>query len=171
MSESKHLPIEEMDLFILFESVSDWAWEETQKWKPCAQHSIGSQLVGVADSIGANLVEGDGRYGDADSNRFFVIARASASETRLWIRRAAKRNLFDERAAMTQIDAIENAARMFNRLISVKRNRANGGAVREIRKSYNDLGIDDPLAAATDTWFELNSECDTISSRSSVRDT
>src|SRR5690242_7751353 len=88
-----HQPIEELDVFLLFEQIADWSWEAVQSWKPFPRDTVGKQLVRAADSINANLVEGDGRYGTADAIHFFVIARGSARETRLWVRRAKKRSL------------------------------------------------------------------------------
>ena len=65
-------------------------------------------------------MEGDGRYGLADSIYFFVIARGSARETRLWIRRARKRNLVGEEAD-AMIEKLKSATQLLNRLITYRR--------------------------------------------------
>lgn len=135
-----------MEVFRLFESVSDWSWGQVQTWSPFAQNSIGLQLVRSADSVGANLVEGDGRYTDADSNKFFIIARGSARETRLWIRRASSRGLVSLDEAEAQIRTINHAACLLNRLITAKRKQMGQAGVRELRVAYGGEAKD-PLAA------------------------
>ena len=50
-------------------------------------------LVKSADSIGANIAEGTGRFSFQDNKRFSYIARGSLNETKHWLRRAFKRNL------------------------------------------------------------------------------
>lgn len=129
-----HQPIEELDVFRLFEEVSDWSWTVVETWTPFAKKVIGEQLVTAADSVNANLVEGDGRYTIADSVRFFVIARASARETRLWIRRAAKRNLVSAEEADQKIEQLTRATKLLNLLISYRRKSAP--TVRETVATY-----------------------------------
>ena len=62
-------------------------------WDRFAKDTIGKQLVRAADSIGANIAEGVGRYGLADTRRFILIARGSHYETQHWLRRAYRRKL------------------------------------------------------------------------------
>lgn len=78
-----HRPMEELTVFARFEEVSDRVWEVVQGWRQLAQDTIGKQLIRSADSVGANLVEGDGRYSKADALHFFVIASGSIRETAL----------------------------------------------------------------------------------------
>lgn len=58
-----------------------------------AKETIGKQLVKSADSIGANIAEGNGRFNLADNQRFVKIARGSLNETRHWLRLAYARTL------------------------------------------------------------------------------
>lgn len=132
---TKHRPIEELDLFGLFEGVADWCWIQVDSWDRFAKNAVGEQLVTAADSVNANLVEGDGRYSIADSVRFFVIARASARETRLWIRRAAKRNLVALEEAESQIETLIQATKLLNLLINYRRKSKVAG-VRELASHY-----------------------------------
>ena len=129
----QHQPIEELELFAIYESVSDWIWEIVDQWSLKAQDTIGKQIIRAADSINANLVEGDGRYTIADSIRFFVIARASARETRLWINRAAKRKLIKSAEGVRRIKDLETATRMLNKLISYRR---SAKFTKETRSKY-----------------------------------
>ena len=120
---SEHIPMEQIDFFLRFVGVADWAWKAVHGWSPLARDTIGKQLIRAADSVGANLVEGDGRYTDADGLHFFVIARASARETRYWIQRATERHLIKEEEADAQIAALTSAAQQLNRLITYRRGR------------------------------------------------
>src|SRR5215469_10588496 len=97
-----HEPIEESQMFREFELVAEWCWRQVATWTPFAKNTMGMQIVRAADSVGANLVEGDGRYSEADALHFFVIARASARETKHWLRKAALRELLDQDQVLRQ---------------------------------------------------------------------
>ena len=68
-------------------------WSIVQEWNNFAKDTIGKQIVRSADSIGANIAEGSGRYNYQDNRRFVKIARGSLNETIHWLRRAYVRNL------------------------------------------------------------------------------
>jgi four helix bundle protein len=57
---------------------------------------MGKQIVRSADSVGANIAEGHGRYSYQDNQRFVKIARGSLNETRHWLRLAYARNLLTQ---------------------------------------------------------------------------
>ena len=57
---------------------------------------MGKQIVRSADSVGANIAEGHGRYSCQDNQRFVKIARRSLNETRNWLRLAYTRNLLTQ---------------------------------------------------------------------------
>ena len=82
-----------------------------------------------------NLVEGDGRFTSADGLHFFVIARASARETRYWIERAVERNLIADQAVRAQIDALTSATQLLNRLITYRRQR-KATSIKETPTTY-----------------------------------
>jgi four helix bundle protein len=62
-------------------------WPSTEFW------TTGVQLLRAADSIGANIAEGVGRWHEADRRRFLIIARASLFETEHWLVTAERRGL------------------------------------------------------------------------------
>ena len=128
-----HQPIEDLELFQIYESVADWVWTEVEAWKPIAQDTIGKQVIRAIDSVNANLVEGDARYTLPDSIHFFVIARASARESRLWINRAMRRRLVSEIDGRKAISDLESATKMLNQLISYRR---SAKFVKESRAEY-----------------------------------
>ena len=67
MQTPSYLPIEDMECFRLYVETADWVWDTVEGWKPLAQNTVGSQLIRACDSVGANLVEGDGRSTDPDA--------------------------------------------------------------------------------------------------------
>ncbi len=134
---SEHQPIEETDVYRRVADLSDEVWELVQGWKPLAIETVGRQLIRSMDSVGANLVEGDGRYSTNDSIHFFVIARASARESGFWIRRAKKRGLIRESVAEDLAVRLEHATRALNNIITYRRNKGPG--VKESTAIYADF--------------------------------
>jgi four helix bundle protein len=84
---------EELEVYRLSEKLADDIWSIVQGWEPFVKDTIGKQIVRSADSIGANIAEGTGRYNFRDNGRFVKIARGSLYETRHWLRRAYIRQL------------------------------------------------------------------------------
>ena len=137
---SKRIPIEETEIFSLFEEVADWVWQQVEKWDWKAQKTVGIQLVRAIDSVNANLVEGDGRHTSADSLHFFTIGRASAREARLWLKRAIDRRLVEQLDGLAQIRKLESGAKQLNLLMTFRRSKRSEFAVRE---RVPDLGSAD----------------------------
>lgn len=113
-------------------------------WPVFAQNTVGVQLCRAVDSIGANLVEGDGRATDRDSKHFFVIARGSARETRHWIKRCVARKLIDAETAESWSNEIVQVLRMVHGLVRYREARTK--SIAEDRASY---GI---RAEVNDPW-------------------
>ena len=113
--------IEEMDVFRELERLSDEVWERVSNWSPLAQDTVGKQLVCALDSIGANLVEGDGRYTYRDKLNYCYIARGSLKETCYWIRRVQQRSLLQDDVAHSLLQRLERIQRWLNALITQRR--------------------------------------------------
>jgi len=137
-----YVPIETLDFFNAFEQVSDAVWRLVESWKPFAQETIGKQLVRSADSINLNLAEGDGRYSRHDAIHFFVIARASARETRLSLQRAVKRGLIETHEGDALIEKLTEGAKKLNLFIRHRRDVARDAS--RVRESIHTYG-EDPL--------------------------
>lgn len=135
MADREHLPIERMDVFLSFVQVADWVWERVSGWQPLAQDTVGKQLIRAIDSVGANLVEGDGRFAKGDGLHFFTIARASARETRYWLERARVRHLLSDDDVTAQMRILEAATRQLNTLIAYRRSRP--AWVKEMPTDYD----------------------------------
>jgi len=87
---------EDLDVYRLAEDLGDRVWDIVLSWPDFPRNSLGYQLVKSADSIGANIAEGFGRFHFAENRQFARISRGSLYETRHWLRRAYKRNLLNE---------------------------------------------------------------------------
>ena len=87
---------EDLDVYRLAEDLGDRVWDIVTNWPDFPRNSLGYQLVKSADSIGANIAEGFGRFHFAENRQFARISRGSLYETRHWLRRAYKRNLLNE---------------------------------------------------------------------------
>ena len=84
---------ENLRVFQLSEKLADYIWDIVISWNYFARDTVGKQITRSADSIGANIAEGRGRYNFQDNLRFVKIARASLHETRYWLRRTYVRKL------------------------------------------------------------------------------
>lgn len=87
---------ENLRIYQLAEELADKIWLIVEKWNNFSRDTIGKQIVRSADSIGANIAEGAGRYTFIENRRFAHIARGSLYETKYWLRRAFKRNLLSK---------------------------------------------------------------------------
>lgn len=90
---------ETLQVYQLAEELSDRIWDIVAAWDHFAKNTIGQQLVRAADSIGANIAEGNGRRDTKDNRRFVRIAWGSLNETQHFIRRAYKRKLIKKEEA------------------------------------------------------------------------
>ena len=87
---------ENLRVYVLSEELADLIWTITSTWDGFSRDTIGKQVVRSADSIGANIAEGTGRYGLQDNKRFGYFARGSLYETKHWLRRAYQRRLLSQ---------------------------------------------------------------------------
>ncbi len=76
--------------------LAEKVWDIVMKWDAFAKYSIGKQYTEAADSIGANISEGFGRFHFKDSKNFLYYSRGSLYETRTWTIKAHNRNLITD---------------------------------------------------------------------------
>ena len=100
---------QQLRVYQLAEKISNEIWFIVKKWDEFTKDTIGKHIVRSADSVGANIAEGHGRYSCQDNQRFVKIARGSLNETRNWLRLAYSRNLLTQE----QIDRLH---RLLNEL-------------------------------------------------------
>jgi len=88
-------------------------YERIARWPSFDRWSTGIQLIRAADSIGANIAEGAGRWHRDDQKRFLRIARGSLLETEHWVATAETRGLLEVGTA----ERLTEVARALNGLI------------------------------------------------------
>ncbi|HZH98402.1 MAG TPA: four helix bundle protein [Fimbriimonadaceae bacterium] len=133
-----HQPIEELEVFRAFEEIATWCWSQIESWKPHHRDTVGRQLIRAIDSVGANLVEGDGRYSSADALHFFIVARGSAREARLWLERAKQRSLVSREHAEAIEDQLVRATKLLNLLINYRRSKVSP-VPKRVRETVGEL--------------------------------
>jgi four helix bundle protein len=94
---------QKLDIYKLAEKLAEEIWNIVIKWDALAKDTVGKQIIRSADSIGANIAEGDGRGSYQDHRRFIKIARGSLYETKHWLRRAYTRELL----TTTQVETLK----------------------------------------------------------------
>ncbi len=87
---------EKLEVYQLSERLADAIWDIVIDWDYFAKDTVGKQLVRAADSIGANIAEGTGRYSFKENRRFVRFARGSLHEVKHWLRRAYRRGLLSK---------------------------------------------------------------------------
>jgi four helix bundle protein len=100
-------------------ALADHLHAAVDRWPRDHRWTIGKQVLRSADSVGANIAEGAGRWQPKDKLHFFVIARGSLNETEHWIVRARKLGLVDQ----TPLRMVRDTARPLNGLIKAQRTR------------------------------------------------
>jgi four helix bundle protein len=88
--------LEDLDVYQLAESFSDEIWFIVSEWDYFAKDTVGKQIVRSADSIGANIAEGYGRYHYKENKNFCYFSRGSIIETKGWLKKSKTRKLISE---------------------------------------------------------------------------
>ncbi len=109
---------ENLRVYQLSEDLADEIWSIVIKWDYFAKDTVGKQLVRSADSVGANIAEGEGRGSYQDNRRFIKISRGSLQETQHWLRRAFKRNLLTKEQIETLKPIIQKLSPTLNAYLS-----------------------------------------------------
>ena len=122
------LPFQDLQVYKVAEELADAIWMIVKAWPALARDTVGKQIVRSADSIGANLAEGNGRGSHVDNRRFIRIARGSFNETRHWLRRAFKRELLTPEQSKLLQPIVEKLGPLLN------------GYLRSIQKCADDNG-------------------------------
>ncbi len=81
MEKKEYIEARELNVYQLARQLSVLAWEIFEKLTWQDQKHMGDQFIRSIDSIGANIIEGYGRYHYLDKIRFYYIARASFNES------------------------------------------------------------------------------------------
>ena len=89
------MELKDLEVYKLAEQLSDIIWDMVLKWDYFPKVTVDKQMVESADSIGANIAEGYGRYHYKENRNFCYYARGSLEETKVWLRKSIRRRLLD----------------------------------------------------------------------------
>jgi len=84
-----------MEIYQLAREMSAIAWEIYKVLKPEIRFKIGGQFIESADSVGANIAEGYGRFHYLEKVKFYHNSRGSLYETIHWLELLKERDLID----------------------------------------------------------------------------
>lgn len=96
---------------------SDLSWEIHNLIPKGYRYRIGSQYIESADSVGANLAEGYGRYSYKQRIHFCRYARGSLYECRFWFTQIEKRFSIDENTKLVYNKHLRNLGFLINQYI------------------------------------------------------
>ena len=146
-------PMLNTELGQLARAYANGVWSTVMVWQRFAQDTVGRQWIRCADSVGANLVEGDGRGTEPDAVRFFVIARASLRESEYFLMLSEDRRLIDSASAESLRQQQDGLVRRINGLIKYRRNTPYS-VVREETPAYaaggKSQGVSNPYDSFDD---------------------
>jgi len=132
----------DLEIYQLYESLSDRLWDIVESWDYRYQKRIGDQMLDAVDSIGANIAESIGRGHVRDGCRFLFFSRGSLHETEHWIRVAKRRRLIPDEALKELRDDFVILAKKLNAFIRKQRPPDAGGTrVKEEEEEYGFLAF------------------------------
>ena len=112
------MDVEELDVYKRAMRLAEVIWTEAEDWPSFAKYSIGTQITQSADSIGANISEGHGRYHFGENRQFCYYARGSLQETRTWLQKARSRRLISKEQFAELSDELVEIRKMLNSYIN-----------------------------------------------------
>jgi four helix bundle protein len=112
------------------EELADFVWDVVVRWEWFAKRTVGVQWTTATDSMGSNIAESGGRYHPADARKFLYNARGSLRESKVWSRRALRRELITLEQMQYFERELEQLSREINASIGHQndRIRERGGA-------------------------------------------
>ena len=80
-SEKKYIVLKDLEVYRLARELSAMAWQIYDKLDWQDKKTMGDQFIRSADSVGANIAEGYGRFHYLDKIRFYYNSRGSLLES------------------------------------------------------------------------------------------
>ncbi len=74
MDTTKYIPLEELDIYKMTMEIGELVWAIVNSWDYFSKKAIGGQFVEAADSIAANISEGNGRFHFREKRTFYYYA-------------------------------------------------------------------------------------------------
>lgn len=131
METGKYIEIKNLEVYRLARELSKLAWEIYEKLDWQTKKIMGYQFIESADSVGANIAEGYGRFHYLDKIKFYYNSRASLLEcAEHWL------ELLYERKKINQEDC--SRTKLLQKKLSVKLNNFIASNY-ESRRVYDNL--------------------------------
>ena len=89
----KPVKLEDLEIYQLALEIGEDVWNIVNKWEYFPKRTVGAQFVDAADSISANIAEGNGRYFYKDRKQFCYYSRGSLLESKNWAIKSVNRQL------------------------------------------------------------------------------
>tara|TARA_Y100001978_G_C23500609_1_gene340846 strand:+ start:345 stop:614 length:270 start_codon:yes stop_codon:yes gene_type:complete len=89
------MKLTDLEVYNLSIRLSDQIWAIYLKMDNQIKFSTGQQIIRSADSVGANIAEGYGRYHFKEVIRFYYFSRGSLYETNHWMYLLKRRGLIE----------------------------------------------------------------------------
>ncbi|PSR06065.1 MAG: four helix bundle protein [Bacteroidetes bacterium SW_10_40_5] len=97
MSNSNYIELKDLEVYQLARELSTVAWAIYEPMDINTKKTMGDQFLKAMDSIGANIVEGYGRYHYLDKIKFYYNSRASLFEAcEHWADLIKERNMMSQ---------------------------------------------------------------------------
>lgn len=131
MNKKEFIEAKDLKVYQLARQLSKMAWNiyESLSWQD--KKIMGDQFIESTDSVGANIIEGYGRYHYLDKIRFYYIARASLNESAIhWLELLLERNKINHEQYKEMIDVAKD--------LQVKLNNFIGSTFNQYKKSKNN---------------------------------
>jgi four helix bundle protein len=113
-----NIALEDLVIYRLAREISCVAWEVYDTLPKEHKYKLGQQFLSAADSIGANICEGYGRYHYLDSIKFYYYSRGSLFETKWWVDCLVERNLINLEKSKELKQNLTNLAVKLNNFIT-----------------------------------------------------
>jgi four helix bundle protein len=115
--------LEELEVYKLALEISKLAWEIYNELPKEHRFTQGSQFLEAADSTGANIAEGYGRFHYKDSLKFYYNSRGSLFELKHWTTLFDMRNLAKKEKLNKMMSFIETEQLKLNNFINSIKSR------------------------------------------------
>lgn len=102
-----------LTVYKLAAALGDELYAVVMRWPRSQRFVLGDQLVRAADSVGANIAEGVGRWYPQERRRLLYIARGSLYEMEHWVARAEARGMLEP----GRLEVIDEIGKALNGLI------------------------------------------------------
>ena len=114
----------DLKIYQLAMRVGELVWQKTNSAEYIVKQTMSIQIIRSADSIAANISEGEGMFHYGDKKRFLYYARGSAFETKTWIEKLSCRNLIGSNESEEILILLNMLIKMINTTLYKLRNNS-----------------------------------------------